>query len=158
MFVKRKWARMDRDFKLYIKISAVVLVSIFGLSLYSWRRKGSRILQEKAKPLVHKIKEQIQQGISKDLVIDTVNSSIPSLKDPKQLLEMLESEMKNALGFPPAAITHKEKPNERANVLLLSSAKSGGVFLGQLLNDIFPDTFYVFNPLFLTSYSQVSSK
>ena len=64
--------------------------------------------------------------------------------------------MENLLGFPPAAISRKIQPNENANVLLLSSERSGGVFLGQLLNDIFPDTFYSFNPLYFASFFQVS--
>ena len=80
--------------------------------------------------MVHKIKEQIQQGISKDLVIDTVNSSIPSPMDPKQLLEMLESEMKNALGFPPAAITEKERPNESKEKDAVRTIEDIGILQG----------------------------
>ena len=46
--------------------------------------------------------------------------------------------------------------NYTSNVLLLSSGRSGGAFLGQLLNDIFPDTFYAFLPTILAALYQVS--
>ena len=50
--------------------------------------------------------------------------------------------------------TQKEKvlTNQTTNVLLLSASRSGGSLLGQLLNRVAPDTFYVFDPTIISSY------
>ena len=50
----------------------------------------------------------------------------------------------------------KKLPNEITNVLLLSSERSGGAFLGQILAHAFPDTFYSVNPLVMSLVPQVS--
>ena len=49
--------------------------------------------------------------------------------------------------------------NQTTNVILLSSVRSGGAFLGQLLNNINPDTFYSIDPLAIaaTELKQVLS-
>ena len=70
--------------------------------------------------------------------------------------EKIKGLMRDALGFTPEAISQKIRPDETTNILLLSSARAGGTFFGKLLNDIFPDSFYTFNPLFVASFSQVS--
>ena len=57
------------------------------------------------------------------------------------------------LNLPPGVALNSD---ETTNILLLSSARAGGTFFGKLLNDIFPDSFYTFNPLFVASFSQVS--
>ena len=77
---------------------------------------------------------------------------MPSTEEP------IHDIVRNSLGFyePGKKLSHKIKHNETTNVLLLSSFRSGGAFLGQLLNGIFPDTFYAFDPLFLASLYKVS--
>ena len=41
------------------------------------------------------------------------------------------------------------------NILLLSSERSGGEFLGQLLTKIFPDIFYTLDPLLMVANNEV---
>ena len=55
----------------------------------------------------------------------------------------------------PNQIPKKVLLNQTTNILLLSSAKSGGGFLGQLLNSIFPNTFYAFDPIGLAALFKV---
>ena len=74
---------------------------------------------------------------------------------PQSMDEAIEELIRNAHEFSDG-VSHKIKPNEATNVLLLSSPHSGGDLLGQILNDIFPDTFFTVNPLYLASYYQVS--
>ena len=45
--------------------------------------------------------------------------------------------------------------NQTTNILLLSSTRSGGGFLGQLLNSIFPNMFYAIDPISLAALYQV---
>ena len=78
--------------------------------------------------------------------------------DVQSTEEPIHDIVRNSLGFyePGKKLSHKIKHNETTNVLLLSSFRSGGAFLGQLLNGMFPDTFYAFDPLFLASLYKVS--
>ena len=48
--------------------------------------------------------------------------------------------------------------NQTTNILLLSSTRSGGGFLGQLLNSIFPNMFYAIDPISLAALYQVRDK
>ena len=52
-------------------------------------------------------------------------------------------------------IPKKAEESQITNVLLLSSTRSGGAFLGQLLNNINPDTFYSIDPLPMAVLNQV---
>ena len=52
-------------------------------------------------------------------------------------------------------IPKKALVNQTTNILLLSSTRSGGGFLGQLLNSIFPNMFYAIDPISLTALYQV---
>ena len=52
-------------------------------------------------------------------------------------------------------IPKKVEESQTTNVLLLSSIRSGGAFLGQLLNNINPDTFYSIDPLPMAVLNQV---
>ena len=56
---------------------------------------------------------------------------------------------------PQKSISSIVLPNKTTNVLLLSASRSGGSFLGQLLNSVAPDTFYVFDPVIIAAQYQV---
>ena len=56
----------------------------------------------------------------------------------------------------PEAMKKWYETNQTSNILLLSSGRSGGAFLGQLLNDMFPDTFYAFLPTIKAALYKVS--
>ena len=62
MFIKRKWARMGSDRKLYLKVCSVVLMAILVLSFHSWNRKQHLKLKQKAAMLDVDIQELIQTG------------------------------------------------------------------------------------------------
>ena len=55
-------------------------------------------------------------------------------------------------------IPKKALVNQTTNILLLSSTRSGGGFLGQLLNSIFPNMFYAIDPISLAALYQVRNK
>ena len=52
-------------------------------------------------------------------------------------------------------IPKKAEESQTTNVLILSFTRSGGAFLGQLLNNINPDTFYSIDPLPMAVLNQV---
>ena len=52
-------------------------------------------------------------------------------------------------------IPKKAEDSQTTNVLILSFTRSGGAFLGQLLNNINPDTFYSIDPLPMAVLNQV---
>ena len=52
-------------------------------------------------------------------------------------------------------IPKKVEESQTTNVLILSFTRSGGAFLGQLLNNINPDTFYSIDPLPMAVLNQV---
>ena len=87
-----------------------------------------------------------------------IGINVPTSHDFFITQEPIQDIIRKALGFSESGkkLAKKKLPNEITNVLLLSSGRSGGGFLGQLLNNIFPDTFYALDPLFLAVYYQVS--
>ena len=87
-----------------------------------------------------------------------IGINVPMSKDILIPQEPIQDIIRKAQGFSESRfkLANKKLPNETTNVLLLSSGRSGGGFLGQLLNNIFPDTFYTLDPLFLAVYFQVS--
>ena len=52
-------------------------------------------------------------------------------------------------------VPKKAEESQTTNVLILSFTRSGGAFLGQLLNNINPDTFYSIDPLPMAVLNQV---
>ena len=52
-------------------------------------------------------------------------------------------------------IPKKIEESQTSNVLILSFTRSGGAFLGQMLNNINPDTFYSIDPLPMAVSNQV---
>ena len=54
--------------------------------------------------------------------------------------------------------TQTKTTQEITNILLLSSERSGGEFLGQLLTKIFPDIFYTLDPLLMVANNEVRAK
>ena len=51
--------------------------------------------------------------------------------------------------------TQTKTTQEITNILILSSERSGGEFLGQLLTKIFPDIFYTLDPLLMVANNEV---
>ena len=114
------------------------------------------------------------------ILAKTDHEEIRSLKRPKiQTQSPVKSESYSTRNLPPSydnsldnsrndqplqntrvqqklIIPKKAEESQTTNVLILSFTRSGGAFLGQLLNKIFPDTFYAFDPLFLASLHHVS--
>ena len=78
-------------------------------------------------------------------------------EEKEKIHKMVKIAQNNITGFYDMMKKMKKNPKEITNVLLLSSKRSGGNFLGQLLTESFPDTFYALNPLFLASFYHVST-
>ena len=97
MFIKRKWARMGGDRKLYLKVCSVVLMAILVLFFHSWNRKQHLKLKQNAAMLDVNIQELIQTGTFDTeevfecfLVLLTDFSILPSqVKKMKLLIRIL---------------------------------------------------------------------
>ena len=66
-----------------------------------------------------------------------------------------EQPLQNARVQQKLIIPKKVEESQTTNVLILSFTRSGGAFLGQLLNNINPDTFYSIDPLPMAVLNQV---
>ena len=167
MFIKRKWARMGSVLKLYVRISAILLIAVVVLAFNLWRNKKNRLFE-----LTTTLDKRIQDRIPG-------HENIRSLERPKiqpqssvksesystrNLLPSYDNSLDNSRNDQPLQNTRvqqkliipkKVEESQTTNVLILSFTRSGGAFLGQLLNNINPDTFYSIDPLPMAVSNQV---
>ena len=61
MFIRRKWARMGSVLKLYVRISAVLLIAVVVLAFNLWSNKRNRIFEMRT-TLDKRIQDRIERG------------------------------------------------------------------------------------------------
>ena len=61
MFIRRKWARMGSVLKLYVRISAVLLIAVVVLAFNLWSNERNRIFEMRT-TLYKRIQDRIQRG------------------------------------------------------------------------------------------------
>ena len=61
MFITRKWARMGSVLKVYVRISAVLLIAVVLLAFNLWSNKRNRILEMRT-TLNKRIQDRIERG------------------------------------------------------------------------------------------------
>ena len=61
MFIKRKWARMGSVLKLYVRISAILLIAIVVLAFNLWINKKNRLFEMRT-TLDKRIQDRIERG------------------------------------------------------------------------------------------------
>ena len=64
MFIRRKWARMGSVLKLYVRISAVLLIAVVVLAFNLWSNKRNRIFEIRT-TLDKRILDRIERGKKK---------------------------------------------------------------------------------------------
>ena len=61
MFIRRKWARMGSVLKLYVRISAVLLIAVVVLAFNLWSNERNRIFEMRT-TLYKRIQDRIERG------------------------------------------------------------------------------------------------
>ena len=61
MFITCKWARMGSVLKIYVRISAVLLIAVAVLAFNLWSNKRNRIFEMRT-TLDKRIQERIERG------------------------------------------------------------------------------------------------
>ena len=68
MFIKRKWARMGSVLKLYVRISAILLIAVVVLAFNLWRNKKNRLFEMTT--LDQRIQDRIERGKISDHLLE----------------------------------------------------------------------------------------
>ena len=61
MFITRKWARMGSVLKLYVRISAVLLIAVVVLAFNLWSNKRNRMFEMRT-TLDKRIQDRMERG------------------------------------------------------------------------------------------------
>ena len=61
MFIRRKWARMGSVLKLYVRISAVLLIAVVVLAFNLWSNERNRMFEMRT-TLYKRIQDRIERG------------------------------------------------------------------------------------------------
>ena len=61
MFIRRKWARMGSVLKIYVRISAVLLIAVVVLAFNLWSNKRNRLFEMRT-TLDKRIQDRIERG------------------------------------------------------------------------------------------------